>query len=151
MEYAPLSLDLHDMNTSAGTPERRRRRSNDTLQALHHQLAFARSEAGLDALVLVDEAGCLVAGAGAWPTCEMLAAYAPLLAHREVTRSETVLSEMAELAERRGSAFRVHRRDRGLSVRSQQRGDPVARAGQLDGAGRGRLPADPRRRSLIAS
>ena len=54
MEHAPLSLDLADMNTPPGTPERRRRRSNDPLQALHHQLAFARSEAGLDALVLVD-------------------------------------------------------------------------------------------------
>jgi hypothetical protein len=60
-------------------PERRTRRSNDTMTALHYQLALARQEGGFDAMVLADEAGCLVAGAGAWPTCEMLAAYAPLL------------------------------------------------------------------------
>jgi hypothetical protein len=51
------------------------------MTALHYQLAFARHQGGFDALVLADSAGCLVAGAGAWPTCEMLAAYAPLLAH----------------------------------------------------------------------
>lgn len=48
------------------------------MTALHYQLAFVRHDADFDALVLADAAGCLVAGAGAWPTCEMLAAYAPL-------------------------------------------------------------------------
>jgi hypothetical protein len=52
------------------------------MTALHYQLSFARREGEFDALVLADETGCLVAGAGAWPTCEMLAAYAPLLADR---------------------------------------------------------------------
>lgn len=61
-------------------PERRTRRSSDPMTALHYQLAFARKEADLEALVLADSSGCLVAGAGAWPTCEELAAYAPLLA-----------------------------------------------------------------------
>jgi hypothetical protein len=61
--------------------ERRARRSDDTMTALHYQLAFARHEGGFEALVLADSSGCLVAGAGAWPTCEMLAAYAPLFAH----------------------------------------------------------------------
>ncbi len=61
-------------------PERRKRRSTDPLTALHYQLALARREGAFDALVLADSAGCVVAGAGAWPTCEMLAAYAPLLA-----------------------------------------------------------------------
>src|SRR5450432_1622799 len=60
--------------------ERRTRRSDDTMTALHYQLAFARHDGGFEALVLADSAGCLVAGAGAWPTCEMLAAYAPLVA-----------------------------------------------------------------------
>src|SRR6266542_943253 len=60
--------------------ERRSRRSDDVMTALHYQLAFARHEGGFDALVLADSAGCLVAGAGAWPTCEMLAACAPLFA-----------------------------------------------------------------------
>ena len=60
--------------------ERRTRRSDDTMTALHYQLAFARFEGEFEALVLTDSAGCLVAGAGPWPTCEMLAAFAPLLA-----------------------------------------------------------------------
>jgi hypothetical protein len=51
------------------------------MTALHYQLAFARHQGGFDALVLADSAGCVVAGAGAWATCELLAAYAPLLAH----------------------------------------------------------------------
>jgi len=61
--------------------ERRTRRSDDTMTALHYQLAFARHQGGFDALVLADSAGCVVAGAGAWATCELLAAYAPLMAH----------------------------------------------------------------------
>jgi hypothetical protein len=60
--------------------ERRVRRSDDPITALHYQLAHARHAAGLDAVVLVDDAGSLVAGAGAWPVCEELAAFAPLLA-----------------------------------------------------------------------
>jgi hypothetical protein len=58
--------------------DRRRHRSNDPLTAVRHQLAFARDEAELDALVLGDAAGCLVAGAGALSECELLAAHAPL-------------------------------------------------------------------------
>jgi hypothetical protein len=55
----------------AGTPPPPKPRSD-------HRLA-------LQAVVLVDDSGCLVAGAGAWPVCEELAAYAPLFdqpAHR---------------------------------------------------------------------
>ena len=62
--------------------ERRIRRSSDAITALHYQLAHARREAGFDALVLVDGGGALVAGAGAWPVCEELAAFTPLLARR---------------------------------------------------------------------
>ena len=62
--------------------ERRTRRSDDTMMALHYQLAFARFEGEFEALVLADAAGCLVAGAGPWPTCEMLAAFAPLFIER---------------------------------------------------------------------
>src|SRR5258705_9240099 len=61
--------------------ERRARRSDDTMTALHYQLAFARHQGGFDALVLADSAGCVVAGAGAWAACELPAAYAPLLAN----------------------------------------------------------------------
>ncbi|MCU0653819.1 MAG: hypothetical protein MUF64_00520 [Polyangiaceae bacterium] len=59
--------------------DRRQRRSDDPITALHYQLAHARYRGGFEALVLVDQAGMLVAGAGAWPVCEELAAFAPLL------------------------------------------------------------------------
>ncbi len=60
--------------------DRRRKRSEDPLVALHYQLAHARHEGRLEAIVVADDAGVVVAGAGAWATCEELAAYAPLLA-----------------------------------------------------------------------
>jgi hypothetical protein len=60
--------------------ERRQKRSDDPLVALHYQLAHARDEGRLEALVLADDSGVVVAGAGAWATCEELAAFAPLLA-----------------------------------------------------------------------
>jgi hypothetical protein len=80
--------------------DRRRRRSEDPITALHYQLSSSRAEAGLEALVLVDDSGCLVAGAGAWPVCEELAAYAPLLARPEAanatvgTRIEAISGEV---------------------------------------------------------
>jgi hypothetical protein len=78
--------------------DRRRRRSDDPITALHYQLSFARSEAELEALVLVDESGCLVAGAGAWPLCEELAAYAPLLAHPGAIHHASLGSSLAALS-----------------------------------------------------
>ena len=62
------------------TDERRQKRSQDPLIALHYQLAYARHDGELDALVLADPSGVVVAGAGAWAVCEELAAYAPLFA-----------------------------------------------------------------------
>jgi len=60
--------------------ERRTKRSADPLVALHYQLASAREEARCDVVVLAERCGFVVAGAGSWPACEELAAYAPLLA-----------------------------------------------------------------------
>lgn len=60
--------------------ERRRRRSTDPLVALHYQLSTTRARGELDAIVIADASGVVVAGAGSWPVCEELAAYAPLLA-----------------------------------------------------------------------
>jgi hypothetical protein len=60
--------------------DRRRRRSSDPLIALHYQLSSARARGDLDAIVVADPSGVVVAGAGSWPVCEELAAYAPLLA-----------------------------------------------------------------------
>ncbi len=79
--------------------ERRKRRSDDLITALHYQLSVARSEGKLEALVLVNDRGCLVAGAGAWPVCEELAAYAPLLAEPGLPTSLTVGTRIADLSE----------------------------------------------------
>jgi hypothetical protein len=49
--------------------------------------------------VLVDDRGCLVAGAGAWSACEELAAYAPLLANRAVVVSSSVSARLSRLAD----------------------------------------------------
>ena len=76
--FSKLSQTMRDH----GHRERRTRRSDDMMMALHYQLAFARFEGEFEALVLTDAAGCLVAGAGPWPTCEMLAAFAPLMGRR---------------------------------------------------------------------
>jgi hypothetical protein len=43
-------------------------------------LSETRSRGELDAIVVADVSGVVVAGAGSWPVCEELAAYAPLLA-----------------------------------------------------------------------
>lgn len=75
------------------TPERRKNRSCDPLVALHYQLTQARSRDDLDAVVLADESGIVVAGAGSWAICEELAAYAPMLAeegHELPSRLEAV-------------------------------------------------------------
>jgi hypothetical protein len=69
-----------DDSTMSLPEERRQKRSDDPLVALHYQLAHARQEGRLDAMVVADDAGIMVAGAGAWALCEELAAYAPLLA-----------------------------------------------------------------------
>lgn len=60
--------------------DRRHRRSADPLIALHYQLSSTRARGELDAIVVADASGVVVAGAGSWPVCEELAAYAPLLA-----------------------------------------------------------------------
>jgi hypothetical protein len=60
--------------------DRRQHRSKDPLVALHYQLAHSRREGRMDAIVVADDSGVVVAAAGAWAACEELAAYAPLLA-----------------------------------------------------------------------
>ncbi len=79
------------------TIERRKNRSQDPLVALHYQLSHVRSAHGLDAVVLADTSGFLVAGAGAWATCEEIAAYAPLLAERGPDSSPRIAKVAGEL------------------------------------------------------
>jgi hypothetical protein len=58
--------------------DRRRSRSENTLVALTRLLEAARTAAALEAVALGDDAGLLVAGAGAAELCDELAAIAPL-------------------------------------------------------------------------
>jgi hypothetical protein len=76
--------------------ERRKQRSSDPLVALHYQLAQSRSQSYVEAIVLADTAGVVVAGAGSWVVCEELAAYAPLFAQGETGLSPRVASLRAE-------------------------------------------------------
>ena len=76
--------------------DRRRRRSSDPLIALHYQLSSARARNDLDAIVVADPSGVVVAGAGSWPVCEELAAYAPLLADGPWATMTTPISSRVE-------------------------------------------------------
>lgn len=71
--------------------ERRKNRSRDPITALHYQLSALREQGKFDAVVLADDSGCVVAGAGAWPVCEELAALAPYLVKngKPLTLSQT--------------------------------------------------------------
>lgn len=86
--------------------ERRLRRSADPLVALSRLLDAARSETRVDAVAIADETGCLVAGAGAWQTCEELAAYAPLL-EREAGPANDVVPTRLDVLARRTEVRRV--------------------------------------------
>ena len=77
--------------------ERRHRRSHDPLVALHYQLSHARALGELDAIVVADASGVVVAGAGAWAVCEELAAYAPFLAAEDGGASHAISSRLASL------------------------------------------------------
>ncbi|HTQ43284.1 MAG TPA: hypothetical protein VMI75_11050 [Polyangiaceae bacterium] len=78
--------------------DRRQKRSEDPLVALHYQLAHAKKEGKLDAIVVADDSGVVVAAAGSWAACEELAAYAPLLAQGVWSEpGAPKLSRMAEL------------------------------------------------------
>jgi hypothetical protein len=74
---------MMERQVSQGTPERRKQRSADPLVALHYQLAQSKSHSSVEAIVLADTSGVVVAGAGSWVVCEELAAYAPLFSHRD--------------------------------------------------------------------
>lgn len=80
--------------------DRRRRRSSDPLIALHYQLTSARTRGDLDAIVVADASGVVVAGAGSWPVCEELAAYAPLLAEGAWAQTSEQVSSRVEALRR---------------------------------------------------
>jgi hypothetical protein len=76
----PQLRDSKGARDSAGATERRRERSDDTLVALSRLLDAARRNGGLEALVLADDMGLAIAGAGLAADCDELAARAPRLA-----------------------------------------------------------------------
>jgi hypothetical protein len=80
--------------------DRRLRRSSDPLVALHYQLSSTRARSDLDAIVVADPSGVVVAGAGSWPLCEELAAYAPLLADGEWASMSAPVSSRVEALRR---------------------------------------------------
>lgn len=82
--------------------ERRTRRSEDPLVALHYKLSATRRDHGLEAIVVADADGLVIAGAGAWPLCEEVAAYAPLL-------GESESGDSSELPQRLHGRVRVQR------------------------------------------
>jgi hypothetical protein len=59
--------------------ERRRRRSADRTEALRYQLEHTKDKGRIEALVLTDSAGLVVAFAGDDAVCEELGAIAPLV------------------------------------------------------------------------
>ena len=81
--------------------DRRHHRSDDPLVALHYQLAHSRREGSLDAIVVADDSGVVVAGVEGWAACEELAAYAPLLARGAC--GEPGLDQDSRIAELRTS------------------------------------------------
>lgn len=85
---------------TAANDDRRRRRSSDPLVALHYQLTEARARGDLDAIVVADPSGVVVAGAGSWPVCEELAAYAPLLAEGDWASMSSQVSSHIEALRR---------------------------------------------------
>jgi hypothetical protein len=79
--------------------ERRQSRSENTLVALTRLLEAARRSAELEAVAIGDDAGLLVAGAGAAELCDELAAIAPLnaVANDTVPTRFDVLSRRTEV------------------------------------------------------
>ncbi|MGO8999518.1 MAG: hypothetical protein ACLQVI_39845 [Polyangiaceae bacterium] len=76
--------------------ERRKQRSTDPLVALHYQLAQSKSQSAVEAIVLADTSGVVVAGAGSWVVCEELAAYAPLFTS-QASQGEELPARVASL------------------------------------------------------
>ena len=96
---------IFGMTTSA---ERRRRRSHDTLKALHLQLDACRRAGELDGMVLSDQDGLLLAATGDPEACDEIAAQLPLIGQR-VSEFEGVLLSAENGWRVRMRRFRVGR------------------------------------------
>src|SRR4051812_21328804 len=120
------------MKQQATEEDRRRRRSADPLVALHYQLSETRSRGELDAIVVADASGVVVAGAGSWPVCEELAAYAPLLAEGTWACMTDSVSSRVETLRRdvEVRALMVGGQEVLLCARRQRRGEGREDAGE---------------------
>ena len=61
------------------TTERRQRRSDDPIEAMHLQLDACRRDARVEAMVIFDEQGISLAASGSVATCDEVAATLPLV------------------------------------------------------------------------
>lgn len=80
-------------------PERRAGRPSQPDEALARLLEGARRDGNFEALALADEAGILVAGAGAYRACEEIAAFAPIWARSEAA-NDTIPTRLDVIARR---------------------------------------------------
>jgi len=81
--------------------ERRRRRSGDQFVALRYQLEHAREQGGIEALVLADDSGLVVASSGDAAVCSELGAMAPIMSRSFLGVPPSPLLRGAEVAIRR--------------------------------------------------
>ena len=78
--------------------ERRCLRSGDTRTALTYQLAFSAVESGMDALVLADDHGLLVASSPSTRRPEEIAAYGPLVLEPELLQPDCELAQRDDVS-----------------------------------------------------
>jgi hypothetical protein len=88
--------------------ERRLRRSPEAFVALRYQLEHAREQGGLEALVLADDDGLVVAASGDSSLCAELGAIAPLMVRSIMGLPMPPLLRGAEVAVR---PIRIHGRE----------------------------------------
>lgn len=97
MRHASKALNLLE--------ERRTRRSPDRNVALRFQLEHAREKGGLDALVLADGSGLLVASSGDAAVCSELGAVAPLVSRSVLGMPMPPLLKGSEVVVRRVDVY----------------------------------------------
>jgi hypothetical protein len=85
--------------------DRRSRRSNDRYVALRYQLEHTREKGGLEALVLADEDGLVVASSGDSAVCAELGAVAPLIGSTFMGMPMPPLLRGAEVAIRQVAVY----------------------------------------------
>jgi len=79
--------------------DRRASRPSDPSQALDRLLDSVRRDGEFEAVAVADDAGVLVAGAGAFSTCEEIAAVAPIVARADAA-NDTIPTRLDVIARR---------------------------------------------------